>query len=212
MAGTLLSLGTRPPFPITVDLVKCVGASLTEGGYYACSLYFGAAVGHQLRTTGTPVGEDVHWAIRDTVRAIKRGVLARRLKESFDIKLVPPIVPYSRQRSELHVGQLDAEIDLALVAGWWMLREIEVSNSRAHHLYLSGDRDFHVHFLVPIQGGYSRPTDGAVVHLHLSGSLRTTMPMARCRSSTMSTVPPAPDWDTGVIPFSCSGWRAPLQE
>ena len=54
--------------------------------------------------------------------------------ESFDMKLVPPIVPYTRQRSELHVGQLDAEIDLALVAGWWMLREIEVSNARAHHI------------------------------------------------------------------------------
>ena len=36
-------------------------------------------------------------------------------------------MPYTRQRTEFHVGQLDAKIDMALIAAWWMLREIEVS-------------------------------------------------------------------------------------
>ena len=36
----------RPPFPLTPDTV----------------LYFAAAIGHQLRTMGKPVGEEVRWA------------------------------------------------------------------------------------------------------------------------------------------------------
>ena len=36
-----------------------------------------------MRTTGTPVGEDVRWTIRDTVRAIKRGLGPAQLKDSF---------------------------------------------------------------------------------------------------------------------------------
>ena len=80
-----------------------------------------------MRTTGTPVGEDVRWTIRDTVKAIKRGLGPAQLKDSFDLELLQPIVPYTRQRTEFHVGQLDAKIDMALIAAWWMLREIEVS-------------------------------------------------------------------------------------
>ncbi|CAE7252455.1 DNMT3B [Symbiodinium sp. CCMP2592] len=140
----------KVPFPIKVETVKCIGASLKAGGYHSCSNYFGAAVGHQMRTMGAPIGEDVRWAIKDTVRAITRGLGPSQLKDSFDLELLQPIVPYTRQRAEFHVGQLDAEIDLALIAAWWMLREIEVSNARVHHLYLSRDESFLAHFLVPI--------------------------------------------------------------
>ena len=49
--------------------------------------------------------EDVRWSIRDTVRAIKRGLGPAQLKDSFDLELLQPIVPYTRQCTEFHVGQ-----------------------------------------------------------------------------------------------------------
>eukprot|EP00439_Symbiodinium_sp_Y106_P084367 s573_g25.t1 len=108
-----------------------------------------------MRTTGTPVGEDVRWTIRDTVRAIKRGLGPAQLKDSFDLELLQPIVPYTRQRTEFHVGQLDAKIDMTLIAAWWMLREIEVN------------------FLVPIS---KADTQGK--RLHLPGALGAAVPLA----------------------------------
>ena len=101
----------RVPFPIKVETVRCIGASLKAGGYHSCSaLYFGAVVGHQIRSTGIPVGEDVRWAIRDTVRAMKRGLGPAQLKDSFDVEHLSKISPYTRERIEFHVGQLDPEV------------------------------------------------------------------------------------------------------
>ena len=74
----------RPPFPVSPDLVRCVGASLRAGGYHSCSLYFSAATSHQLRTLALPIGEETRFIIRDTVRAIWRGLGPARLKDAFD--------------------------------------------------------------------------------------------------------------------------------
>ena len=140
----------RAPFPIEPATVKCVGASLKAGGYHSCSLYFGAAVSHQMRTMGTPIGEDVRWTTRDTVRAIKRGLGPAQLKDSFDVELLSPLVPFVKECVAFHLGDPASEVDLALISAWWMLREIEASNARAHHLYLTKDGDFLAHLLVPI--------------------------------------------------------------
>ncbi|CAE7544250.1 DNMT3B, partial [Symbiodinium necroappetens] len=123
---------------------------LCRGGYHSCSLYFGAAVSHQMRTMGTPIGEDVRWTIRDTVRAIKRGLGPAQLKDSFDVELLSLLVPFVKECVAFHLGDPASEVDLALISAWWMLREIEASNARAHHLYLTKDGDFLAHLLVPI--------------------------------------------------------------
>ena len=81
----LSSAWELPPWPLTVTLVHSLGASFKRGRYHSSSLYFGAAIAHQLRTLGMPVGEEIRFAV-DTVRAIKRGLGPTQLKDSFDFE------------------------------------------------------------------------------------------------------------------------------
>lgn len=43
-----------PPWPLHVDTVRCIGASLKAGGYRSAALYFSAAIQHQIRDLGEP--------------------------------------------------------------------------------------------------------------------------------------------------------------
>ena len=80
-------------FPVVnAELVRCVGASLRAGGYHSCSLYFSAATSHQLRTLALPIGDETRFIIRDTVRAIKRGLGPAKLKDSFDFAVLRALV------------------------------------------------------------------------------------------------------------------------
>ena len=129
-----------PPWPLTVTLVHSLGASFKRGRYQSCSLYFGAAIAHQLRTLGLPVGEEIRFAVKDTVRAIKRGLGPSQLKDSFDFEALKALVDPAAELRAFDPEDLGAMLD--------MLREIEISNARLWRLCLEGG-DL-VHLLVPI--------------------------------------------------------------
>ena len=138
----------RPPFPVNTELVRCVGASLRAGGYHSCSQYFSAATSHQLRTLALPIGEETRFVIRDTIRAIKRGLGPASLKDAFDFEVLRELVKLEESLRAFDVRDLAATVDLCIVCAWYMLREIEVSNARAHHLYLTEPDS--VHLLLPV--------------------------------------------------------------
>ena len=135
-------------FPVNAELVRCIGASLRAGGYHSCSLYFSAATSHQLRTLALPIGEETRFIIRDTVRAIKRGLGPAKLKDSFDFEVLRALVRLEEALRAFDKRDMAAAVDLCIICTWYMLREIEISNARAHHLYLS-DPDS-VHLLLPV--------------------------------------------------------------
>ena len=138
----------RPPFPVDAELVRCVGASLRAGGYHSCSMYFAAATSHQLRTLALPIGEETRFIIRDTVRAIKRGLGPARLKDAFDFEVLRSLVHLEEALRAFDERDLAAAVDLCIICTWYMLRKIEISNARAHHLYLA-EPDV-VHLLLPV--------------------------------------------------------------
>ena len=143
-----------PPWPLTVTLVHSLGASFKRGRYQSCSLYFGAAIAHQLRTLGLPVGEEIRFAVKDTVRAIKRGLGPSQLKDSFDFEALKALVDPAAELRAFDPEDLGAMLDMTIIGTWWMLREIEISNARLRHLYLEGG-DL-VHLLVPISKADTR--------------------------------------------------------
>ena len=144
-----------PPWPLTVTLVHSLGASFKRGRYQSCSLYFGAAIAHQLRTLGLPVGEEIRFAVKDTVRAIKRGLGPSQLKDSFDFEALKALVNPAAELRAFDPEDLGAMLDMTIIGAWWrMLREIEISNARLRRLYLEGS-DL-VHLLVPISKADTR--------------------------------------------------------
>ena len=137
-----------PPWPLTVTLVHSLGASFKRGRYHSSSLYFGAAIAHQLRALGMPVGEEIRFAVKDTVRAIKRGLGPTQLKDSFDFEALKSLVDPAAELRAFDHEDSEAALDMAIIGTWWMLREIEISNGRLRHLYLAeGDL---VHLLLPV--------------------------------------------------------------
>ena len=149
------------------------------------------AVGHQIRSTSIPVGKDVRWALRPSHQEGPRP-----LKDSFDVEHLSKIAPYTRQRLEFHVGQLDAKVDVALIAAWWMLREIEVSNARFPNLRRKDRAERHLHVMAlsglrhgpqAYRGARSRP------HPHTGAGPRTRPASPR---------PPRAHGGAGIV---CSG-------
>ena len=59
----LAAVWEKPDFPLTTETIKCVGASFKEGGYRSASLYFQAAVQHQVRALSIEVPPLVHHCI-----------------------------------------------------------------------------------------------------------------------------------------------------
>ncbi|CAE7249257.1 DNMT3B [Symbiodinium pilosum] len=102
----------KPPFPVNAELVRCIGASLRAGGYHSCSLYFSAATSHQLRTLALPIGEQTRFIIRDTVRAIKRGLGPTKLKDSFDFEVLRALVRLEEALRAFDERDMAAAVDL----------------------------------------------------------------------------------------------------
>ena len=106
---------------------------------------------------GKPVGEEVRWTVRDVCRAIRRGLGPASLKDSFDVEKLAPFVNYTREVCEWALGHPDAEVDMCLIAAWWMLREVEITAARPHHLYLTAETgELEAHLLVPVSKANSQ--------------------------------------------------------
>ena len=72
------------PWPVALECLRAVAASLRAGAYRSAEQYFSAAFMHQERELRTPVDPVVRRAAKGFVRSIRRGLSGSRLKESFD--------------------------------------------------------------------------------------------------------------------------------
>ncbi len=121
------------PFPLTIDSVKCVGASLKAGCYRSANIYFQTAINHQLRCLREPVHPLIRSTIRDVVRSIKRGLGPSKLKDGFDpLQLASVIAPGDDRPFDIR--EISHLADIVLLGCWFMLREIELAAASRHHM------------------------------------------------------------------------------
>ena len=124
-------------FPMSTESVKCVGASLKAGFYRSPQLYFQAAMGHQMRALGWPVEAMVKGLVKEVVRSVKRGLGPAKLKDSFDVWSLQAAT-ISEDDEPFSLDSVEHCTDMAIIGCWWMLRELEMSAAKAHHLYVDG--------------------------------------------------------------------------
>ncbi|CAE6943486.1 unnamed protein product [Symbiodinium sp. CCMP2592] len=128
------------------QLDRLLGASFvpgTDGSYRSCAQYFSAVVKHQERELRIPVSDLLSGLIRDCKRSILRGLGPEQLKDSFDVWSLRPLLQESSQIVEAWSAEdLNAMTDATLIAVWFMLREVELSNIRRSHLYVEGSQLF----------------------------------------------------------------------
>eukprot|EP00435_Cladocopium_sp_Y103_P067877 s392_g30.t1 len=132
-------------WPITYDSLRCFAASLKRGQYRSANLYFQAIFGHQQRVLTAPVDDFLRQASKNFCRSITRGMGPSRLKDSFDVALLGRLATPGELLA-FDPQRVDHAKDVAILASWFMLRELEVASSKFSHLYLSGDV---VNLLIP---------------------------------------------------------------
>ena len=134
------------PFPLSVESIRCVAASLKAGGYRSSQLYFQAAINYQLRMLHETVHPLLRSLIRDMNRSIKRGLGPSQLKHGFDPFLITGLID-SNDSDPFDLNRVSHFIDVMIIGVWFMLREIEVANSLFHHLVLEGNE---LHLILPV--------------------------------------------------------------
>ena len=133
-------------FPLTLESIRCFGASLKAGGYRSAAVYFQAVLGYQARHLQVAVDPIHRSAIKDAVRSIRRGLGPAGLKDSFDVSYLSNIAhqdqpePFSAE-NPVHM------LDVVVLGLWFMLREAEIAAARLAHLTLDSNT---VSLLVPV--------------------------------------------------------------
>ena len=133
-------------FPLTLESIRCFGASLKAGGYRSAAVYFQAILGYQARHLHVAVESLHRSAIKDAVRSIRRGLGPAGLKDSFDVSYLSNIVhrelpePFSAE-NPVHM------LDVVVLGLWFMLREAELAAARLAHLTIDSDT---VSLMVPV--------------------------------------------------------------
>eukprot|EP00438_Fugacium_kawagutii_P005920 Skav229270 [mRNA] locus=scaffold952:186213:187874:- [translate_table: standard] len=131
-----------PPWPLTVDTVWKIGASLKAGGYKSSKLYFSAAskfhtLHHGELTAATKV------AIRDATRSIERGLGGPQLKDAFELEALRQV--FRQQDFDEFAGAY-----CMTVAGTWFLtREIELAAAQHRHIRFDS-KALTVHWTLPM--------------------------------------------------------------
>ncbi len=133
------------PFPLSVESVRCVAASL-KAGYRSAQLYFQSAINFQLRTLRKVVHPLLRSLIKDTVRTIKRGLGPAHLKHGFDPFLVTGLTD-PNDSDPFDPDRLSHFVDVVVIAVWFMLREIEIASARQRHLFHEGSE---LHMVIPV--------------------------------------------------------------
>ena len=122
-------------FPMTLETIRCFGASMKAGHYRSVAVYYQAAIGFQARHLRDPIEPFLRGAIRDAVRSVKRGLGPSSLKESFDpFDLI--VIPISQQVEPFRADNVSHMLDVAIFALWYMLREIELAAAKLRHVTL----------------------------------------------------------------------------
>ena len=134
------------PFPLSVESIRCVAASLKAGGYRSSQLYFQSAINYQLRTLHETVHPLIRSLIRDMNRSIKRGLGPSQLKHGFDPFLITGLID-SNDSDPFDLNKVSHLTDAVILGVWFMLREIEIANCLFHHMVLEGNE---LHLILPV--------------------------------------------------------------
>lgn len=134
-----------PAFPMTLETIRCFGASMKAGHYRSVAIYYQAAMGFQARHLATPVEPLLRGAIKDAIRSVRRGLGPSSLKESFDpFELL--VIQVSDDVEPFDAENVQHMLDVTIIALWFMLREIEIAAAKLLHLTLD---DNAVSLMVP---------------------------------------------------------------
>ena len=116
-----------PAWPISLDSVRKVAASLRRGRYRSAQNYFDAAVTYQEHFRGESVDPLLRRALRRYAKAVVRGLAGSKLKAIFPAMRLEPLLDTSpASAAEPWNPFLVAHAaDALLLAVWFMLREIE---------------------------------------------------------------------------------------
>lgn len=129
------------PWPLTIENTRAFGASLKMGGYRSAGVYFQSICSFQQRVLHTPVPQMVRYCIKDCIRSIKRGLGVTRLKDGFPA-LGLALLEISTEVVAFDLHRPDHARDMAVLATWFMLREIEMAAARAAHLRVDSHETF----------------------------------------------------------------------
>ena len=133
-------------FPLTLESIRCFGASLKAGGYRSAAVYFQAILGYQARHLHVAVEALHRSAIKDAVRSIRRGLGPAGLKDSFDVSYLSNIA-HREQPEPFSVENPVHMLDVVVLGLWFMLREAELAAARLAHLTIDSDT---VSLMVPV--------------------------------------------------------------
>ena len=153
------------PWPLTIENTRAFGASLKMGGYRSAGVYFQSICSFQQRVLHTPVPQMVRYCIKDCIRSIKRGLGVTRLKDGFPA-LGLALINISNEVVPFDIHQLEHARDMAVLATWFMLREIEMAAARAAHLRVDAHETF---ILIPT---YKTDTFGKLTERSLKCTCR----------------------------------------
>ncbi len=154
-----------PPWPLTSENIRAFGASMKQGGYRSAGIYFQSLCSHQQRVLRTPIPPMIRYCIKDCVRSIKRGLGVTRLKDGFPA-LGLTLIPILEDDKPFNIDLTPHARDMAVVATWFMLREIEIAAARASHLRVDS---FEVFILIPT---YKTDTFGKLTERSLKCTCR----------------------------------------
>ena len=116
-----------PPMPITVELLRAIGASFKAGGYRSAHLYFGTA-------NHGSFSQDLEVAMQDVIRSIERGQGPSKLKDSFSLF----------QLLKIDMAAYDAafavKFIMVILGCYFLTREIELAATVRKHLHLDTHR------------------------------------------------------------------------
>ena len=125
-----------PAWPISLDSVRKVAASLRRGRYRSAQNYFDAAVTYQEHFRGESVDPLLRRALRRYAKAVVRGLAGSKLKAIFPAMRLEPLLDTSpASAAEPWNPFLVAHAaDALLLAVWFMFREIEFAAARTEDI------------------------------------------------------------------------------
>lgn len=142
------------PFPLSVESIRCVGASLKAGGYRSAQLYYQSAINHQMRFLREQVHPLMRAMIRDMVRSIKRGLGPAHLKHGFDPFVLADLIDV-HDDTAFDYTKVPHFVDVMILSSWFMLREIEIAGATQSHFTLQGNQ---IQITIPV---HKTSSDGA---------------------------------------------------
>ena len=81
-----------PPLPLSVPLIKATAACFLQGQYRTPEQYFSLARQRHIQMTGQRPSADVELEIKDSIRAITRGMGPTKKKETFFVEHLRPFL------------------------------------------------------------------------------------------------------------------------